>query len=342
MRRNDAIQFKMQSSQEISIMRELCSLTVDFIKTWRTLPVLPWIRAARLHRAGQHDAARHLYEQGLERNPTHPAAFCARLDLAHCLLRGQHFSDAEGHLRLLTLQRPDDRTPYIHLVKSKMWQGHFHEAGLMAIRSARRLHPDPELVGLALWCFMSARSCPELVKEVLSVEKLLPSKGRKDNVLPQGVLGWYWYVQGEYRGGIAELRRVSSFGQQSVEVMLAFAEVLLDAGQVGQAREQLHRALGLRPGYPLTLSLLSQCYLDPDLYEPHYAVQLATEACRASGWRSARFLHILAEALTRTGEYSTAMMMAQKARHEARRVISQYPELAALEELLSDLDSRNL
>lgn len=324
-------------------MRELGVLAVDFIKNWRTLPVLSWVRAARLHRAGRHDAALRFYEQGLERHPTHPAAFFARLDLVDCLLRINRFADAESHLRLLTIQRPDDRTPYVRLVKMKMWQGLFHEAGLMAIRSARRLHPDPELVGLALWCFMSAQSCSELVKEVLTVERLLPPQRRRENVLLQGVLGWYWHAQGEHQRGAAELRRVAlSSGRQSVEVLLAHAEILLHSGHAIPAREQLQRALALRPGYPLTLSLLAQSYLDPDSYEPHYAVQLATEACRSAGWRCARMLHVLAEALNRTGEYSSAMMMAQKARHEARLVISQYPELDALEELLSDLDSRNL
>lgn len=321
-------------------MRDLCRLTVHFIKIWRSLPVLSWIRAALLYRAGCHEAAISLYERGLKRHPIHPAAFCARLDLADCLFRVQRFSDCEEHLRILMLQRPDERAPYLRLVKMKMWQGLFHDAGLVAIRSARRLESDAELVGLALWCFMSARSCPELVRELLAVERLMPSQRRNDGCLLRGVLGWYWYEHGERQKGAAELARVALSGErQSVEVILAFAEVLLNADRVTQARDSLHRALALRPGYPLTLSLLARCYLHTDCYQPHYAVQLATEACRSSGWRSARMLHLLAEAHYRRGEYSTAMMMAQKAHHETRHVPVHYPDLAALEELLSALDS---
>jgi len=35
------------------------------------------------------------------------------------------------------------------------------------------------------------------------------------------------------------------------------------------------------------------------------------------------------------------MMMAQRARHEAQKVVARYTELPALEELISELDSRS-
>jgi hypothetical protein len=52
-------------------------------------------------------------------------------------------------------------------------------------------------------------------------------------------------------------------------------------------------------------------------------------------------LHLYADTQHRLGEYSTAMMMAQRARHEAQQVVARYPELPALEALISQLDSRS-
>mgnify|MGYP006267194269 CR=1 FL=1 len=324
-------------------MYQFFLLSIDFVRAWRTVPKLSWVRAARAHRAGLYEAAVGQYERGLLASPNHPAAFCARLDLAQCLVTLQRFQQAEDHLRLLVLQRPDDRRPYIRLVKLKMWQGLFHEAGLMAIRAAKRFAPDAELIGLAAWCFVSAGSSRELLDEAFELELALSPEERAGESVIQAARNWDWYRDGERKSSVQELHRLShSPRRQSVEAILAYASVLIDLGLVKEAREELNRVLTLRPGYPLTMALLAQCYLNPKSYKPEFAAQLALDACRGSGWRSAQLLHLSADAQFRRGEFSTAKMMAERAHHEARLITSRYPNIAALEELISDLDTQRM
>lgn len=323
-------------------MVNVLKLTLAFVRTWRSAPIIDWIRASRFYRAGLLEAAIPLYERGLHRHSAHNAASFARYELAHCLMRVQRFADAEAHLRLLIIQHPQDREPYVRLVKLTMWQGRFHEAGLMAARAAQRFQPDPELVGLALWCFVSTGGCGELIKEVLELNEQLPIKERQATPLIRAALGWHWYREGEKGIGAREVATVAlSAERHSVEAALTYAEILLEGGHLLLAREQLRRALSLRPGYPLTLGLLAQSYLAAESYQPAHAAELALEACRASGWRSVRLLHLYAETQHRLGEYSTAIMMAHRARHEAQQVVARYSELPALERLISGLDSRS-
>ena len=322
-------------------MFDLFKLTADFVKTWHSAPILSWVRAARLYRAGHYESAIPHYERGLQKHSAHSAASFARYELAHCLLKVQRFAEAESHLRLLILQHPADREPYLRLVKLTMWQGLFHEAGLMAARAAQRFQPDAELVGLALWCFVNTGGCSELIREVLELSQQLPAKERQGTPLIRAALGWHWYHSGEKGLGAREVAGVSlSRERHSVEAILAHAEILLELKHTDVAREHLRRALALRPGYPLTLALLAKTYLVSESYQPDHAAQLALEACRSSGWRSARMLHLYADTQHRLGEYSTAMMMAQRAHHQAQRVVARYPELPALEALISQLDSR--
>ena len=60
------------------------SLYVSWWKSWKTLPVRPWLHGAVEYKAGRYKTAIPYYERGLQSHPHHPASFSARLDLAYC------------------------------------------------------------------------------------------------------------------------------------------------------------------------------------------------------------------------------------------------------------------
>ena len=76
-------------------------------KIWGPLPVVTWVRAAAYYRAGKFSRARDYYLKGLEKYSTHPARYCARIDLAYCLFKLGDLQEAKDHLGYVT-QKPDD------------------------------------------------------------------------------------------------------------------------------------------------------------------------------------------------------------------------------------------
>src|SRR5690349_4984533 len=104
-------------------MLDCFNLYCKWWKTWKTLPVMSWLKAARHYRSGQFANAEVLYKQGLMKHPDHPAQISARLDLAYCLFKNRKLVEAEEQLRYVTTNSPKLREGHMRLARLQLWMG---------------------------------------------------------------------------------------------------------------------------------------------------------------------------------------------------------------------------
>ena len=317
--------------------RKTVGLYLSWWKTWRTLPVRPWIRAAQSYSEGKFDAAQRFYEKGLAKHPHHPANIGARLDLAYCLFRGRRFKDAEAMLRYIIAQAPKVREAYVRLAKLQLWFGQSLEAAWTMRRGLKSLDHDAELVSIFLLAVLENGGPSYLLEEAERALGALPEKERahpKLNVA-QARLAIY---RGNYEEGKRQLIEIASRAHPPIEALMILSEILLHENKIAYARQQLRRALVLSSEHPRVHSLLAISYLKSGLfYNPGFAQQLATTACQSSGWFSPREMHVLAESYYHSGDKEGALVVASRAKQVGTRLFGSYKQVRMLEKLIDSI-----
>ena len=141
--------------------------------------------------------------------------------------------------------------------------------------------------------------------------------------------------KGEY-----ELERIVALKGAPLEAFTSLGELLLGQGRVAEARQWLKRALTERPDNPLVQSLIARTYIKSGpFYNADFGVQLATLACKNSGWVSPREMHVLAEAYLHTGDKMSALLIASRAKEVGSRVLGSYRDVKILDRMIQDLSA---
>ena len=322
-------------------MLSYLSLTRNWWRTWRTLPVITWVRAAALYRAGNFVQAQKMYEKGLEKYRGHPAEYCARLDLAYCLFKIREFEEAEKHLRYVVTNYPNSREGYVRLAKLQLWTGHPLDASWTVRRAIRQLELDAELVAYFIISVLENGGPSYLIREALEAcDKVGNNRDNPDFVAACARLDM---IRGNEEKGRQELEALTKRIDVSFQALILFAEVLLSEGEITRARRELKRAMQAEPENPRVLSLFAEVYLsDGAFYNPQFAVQLATQACQNTNWTSPRAMHVLAESFYATGDKVSALVMASKARKEGTRLLGEYKDVRNLDRLIENLTGQSL
>lgn len=315
-------------------------------KTWGTLPVTPWIKAASLYRSGNFADAAKKYRDGLARFAHHPARFCARLDLAYCLFRTGDLKGAEAELRFAAAHAPESREAHLRLGQFLVWVGRPLEAAWVLRRAIKFVAPDAELAATLLSAAIDGCGPRYLVKDALEAVRQaeqsqnVTERGEKKLRVARAKL---LLSKGDYDRARTQLARLSCDGYTCLDAVLAFSEILIREGKVSFARQQLRRGLSAAPHHPRVLSLLAESYLKPgQFFNADYAAQLATNACQCSDWSSPREMHILAEAHLLRGDKIAALLMASKAKEAGSRLLGAYPQASSLNALIQDLSTGTL
>lgn len=309
--------------------------------TWRTLPVISWVKAANLYRAGNFNEAEIHYARGLKRYAHHPAQFCARLDYAYCLFKSKKFDEAEKQLRTVISGLPKIAEGYLRLARLQLWTGHSLDAAWTARRGIAEVGALPELAALFLYSVVENGGPQYMLREALKaaedveaehdhapLKKLIAARARQA------------YVDSKSEGALKDLRDIAEEKDAPFEAILMYAETLLDMERVAEARQELRRALGAAPEHPRVLSLLAETYLRSGIfYEPNYAQQLAAAACQCTNWQSPREMHILAEAYYHSGDKIAALVTASKAKQVGSRILGEYKDVKNLDRLIESLSS---
>lgn len=309
--------------------------------TWKSIPVLSWVRAALLYKAGRFEQAISMYNKGLERHPRHPARYCARLDKAYCLFKLKRFEEAETILRQVIVELPRSREAHIRLARLHMWTGNYLEAAWCARRALLSVPHDAELVAIFLISLLENGGPSYLVNDAIG-EFLKANPPANDPILDVARACLLMH-RGEREKAVTLLNEVVALPNPPFEAYMYLGEALLKNGQASQARKQLRMALTLAPEYPRLLSLCAESYfVGGTFYNPDYARQLATTAAQNANWLSPWAMHTLAEAYRLSGDRMAALIMASKAKEVGIERLGSYRNSKRLDDLIDNLSSTTL
>lgn len=289
------------------------SVFVNWWRNWRTLPVKEWIKAAHNFEKGDFLAARGYYEIGLKRCLDHPARHSARLDYAYCLYRIGDCQSAMVQLNGLIADRQQLRSSYLLLARIESVLGHNDEA-LAAVACCLELFPeDPRTLSCFIHIGIAAKVDLQKLEwareQLITIKSELPLEDSKVLMIDTALADFEIRLGDELRGEQL-LARVLATGKAPFEAIVLRAQRLLETGRVLPSRELLARAIRLGPRDPRPSLMLAKSYLLPDgSFEPAWAVQHATEACRVSSWQHTECLAVLAEAHEALGDSSTAELL---------------------------------
>ncbi|MBX7144153.1 MAG: tetratricopeptide repeat protein [Oligoflexia bacterium] len=323
---------------------ESIGLVVKWWKTWRTLPVFAWVKAAAMYRQGKFVDAERLYRKGLRTSHSHPAQYCARLDLSYCLFRMGKLEAAEEELQKVVAMLPNSREAQLRLARLQLWRGESLQAAWTMRRALRNLAPDVEMASLFLGAAIDARAPKYLLEEALrtlqSVQTDDDSDVRAKAFVARAQMIMRRPGTPEHQLARTQLAQVASRPGAPFECVIAFGEVLIEEGKVALARRLLRRALHASSEYPRLLSLLAETYLrSGTFYNADYARQLATTACQKTSWTSPREMHILAEAFYHCGDKISALVVASRAKELGSKLLGSYTHSRTLDDLISNLSS---
>lgn len=311
----------------------------NWYQTWKSLPVVSWIRAADFYRNGEFETALRYYQKGLKRHPFHEAGYCARLDMSYCLFKLGRFAEAKEELKLILSQVPTLREAYLRLARLQMWIGENLEAVWTMRRALREVPHDGELVALFTIAALEHGAPGYLIKEAESAFHELSEderRGRKVEVAATRLE----MLRGDYQKGRSRLAALASGPNAPFEAVIVYAEILLKEGRVAIARQQLRRALMVAPNHPKVLTLFAQSYLKSGPYHnADFARQLATSACQNSGWMGPESLHVLAEAYQALDDKLSALATAVRAKEAGSKLLSGYKNVRNIDLLIATLSN---
>lgn len=311
----------------------------SWYQTWKTLPIIPWIKAAELYREGEFSKAAELYRKGLQRHPYHEAGYCARLDLAHCLFKQGQYAEAKDELKSIMNQVPSLREAYVRLARIQMWVGESLEAAWTMRKALREVPHDGEIVALFTTATLEHGAPGYLVKEAEEAFHKL-SEAEKANKKMEVAAARLEMLRGDYQKGRSRLASLASGPAAPFEAVVSYGETLLKEGRVAIARQQLRRALMVVPNHPRVLGLFAESYLKSGPYQnADFARQLATSACQNSGWMSPEALHTLAEAYKCLDDRLSALATAVRAKEAGSKLLSGYRNVRDIDALIEVLST---
>ena len=309
-------------------------------RTWHTLPVVPWVRAAAFYRAGRFELALQQYEHGLTLHVGHPAEQCARLDLAYCYFKTRNFDHAEKHLRSVTVQVPTCTEAFLRLAKLQRWTGRPMEAAWTIRRALRECRLEADLVAELMIAVVENGGPTYLVREALEGFQKLSHDQKIEPKVVAAKAKMSLLRGGDLDRSRAILGEICRRADCPIDAYILFAEILLLDDKISHCRHELKRALQIETDNPRVLSLIAESYLrSGPFYNPDYALQLSTSACQASGWRSPREMHILAESYYHVGDRMSALVIAGKAKDAGTKLLGEYKDVKNLERLIESLSS---
>jgi len=272
-------------------------LVIGWWKLWKTLPVADWIRGAEFFRSSEFKRASFYYSRGIKKYPKHKAVACARLDFAYCLYQLNDLGIAAQELEKLVSDGSYMKDALLLLTKLQLVLGNNKNASA-TIKKCLSLYPDDVQVALCYAHVMYESDSPaqsmKLVKDFINTFREKLSLEDPMHVAVDTALAYYECWFGDEEVGERLLSRALASGLAPFEAIVLRGERWVEQGRVTQGREQLERACKYCPADPRPYVRLAESYLlEGELFEPEYAVQLATVACKRSNWQNQECLETL-------------------------------------------------
>lgn len=287
-----------------------------WFKTWGTWPVHSWILAASAFRRGHYRLARKCYLRGIERHPEHRAKKYAILDCGTC---AWHLGDIEQAIELLTrLSEPEQSLKEGSLLCAWLQESAGDLQGAEnTLQQAIENFPDDISVlsaslHLQIRLYADRSSVQGLRDRLLSlVSGKVPSES--DVAEGQGALAHFTarYID-SYRGERA-LSALLALNRGSLNVVMAYADLMFEKRNFVAARELYRRAVSVSPLDPRPLMKLAQVHLaigrKRDLMN---ALVLAKSAADLSKYRNLECLETLKNAYIYCGDTLNSELIGER------------------------------
>lgn len=329
-----AISFQMLS---VSNLYQYISLACAQSILSGRMPVFTWVKGDLYLRNQQHTTAITLYQTGLERNGAHPLAASYRLKLGTALFHERKILDAEKELLKLLSIEPAHTSALTHLVKIYRWCGRDLEAAWLLHNSAKSSPLTEELQ--ALFCLSVFDSGEDALwsdaEEIVSQFSLQTLNALR----PQLALARYEQVMGRQGRSLDILMHILRMPIPHPDAAVYASQICIKEQKFDQAKELLTQILKVVPDHPRSNSLFAELYLKSgENFNATFALQLALNSCKASGWISVREMRILAEAYYHAGEKFSALLVARRAKNVAESLVDNRELTQALDHLIESLD----
>ncbi len=292
----------------ISEVRALCSDGLLWMRIWKTVPVLAWMKAAEAYRTGNFGNAVEYYRKGLSKYSSHPAHFSARFDLAYCLERLGHYDEAIQELNYLIKLRCDLPEAYLSQVKLLSYMGKYSNA-FETIEIAKAVFPDNLEILIRYFDLLmeldiqldEIKSTKSKIDELNKAIIRTTDDNYRDVIYTQKIksealvsLAHYEYFYGDEIKSDQMLSQILTSGVVSKRAYLLKGQKLLNNSRIIQARELFRKAFAVDPLDPIPQMLIAETYAtSTDQDEIKWAVQLAESACKSSKWNNPEVIETL-------------------------------------------------
>jgi tetratricopeptide (TPR) repeat protein len=295
-------------------------LRIKWVKTWKSWPVATWVKAASEYRRGHFGLAVKYYLKGIERYPSHPARWCARIDLARCYFELGQLGDSIKQLEIVVEGVPSSRRAGLRLARLYSWTGNRWSALSILIKLNKVYPKDIEVAAALAMTALDLGEGRQLRALAQSALQVFDAKELSHPSLEVARAALAIH-RGDLARGRAVLMSLVSRRQVPVAAHVYLAKLLMCKGQYMMARGELRRALYKEARHPRVLCLLAEIYLEPGaLFNPEYAQQLAIRAVQNSIWASPREIYILARVYCELGDKMSALLVANQAKEVGTRL----------------------
>lgn len=299
---------------------EFVQIRYRWLKTWKSMPVNAWLRGDAMLKAGKYSAAIESYEKGLAEARLHRAAPAISLRLSHCYCKTGKFREALKVLAQIISEHRDFRDAYVWKSRLELWLCRPKDSIFTIEKAMSFISGDSEIAALYLLSTIDA-GLNGVAHEEAHVAARMAAAREKASPLLRLALARYDYAHGLRKKGKLIITQICSAKNAPVEALIALGEIYLREGNVLFCRNYLRRALAVSPQHPRTQTLIAESYLmEGPGYQPEYALQLASNACKNSLWENPQAMHVLAEAFYQCGKKTDALLVANKAREIGSRI----------------------
>lgn len=219
-------------------------------------------------------------------------------------------ADATDYYAKLIRTDPDDGWAYGNRARAWSLKGE-HEKAVADLTEAIRVQPDPSLYVMRGRAYRMKKDYDKAIADYTEALQIDP-----DNPVALNNRGNARRLKGEYDKALADLDEALRIDPKYAVAYDTRGDVWVAKGEYSKALKDYSEALRLdpkNPGYAASLARLLAACPDDKLRDGKRALELATKACEATGWKSGDALDALAAATAEAGDFDKAAGFQKKA-----------------------------
>lgn len=317
-------------------MIQFLKACIKWQKTWHTMPVFDWVKAANLYKKGQYYHAAKLYKKGMESHSHHIAFKSAQNDYLICLMKTGEYLLCASYLERLVSDDNCEQKYLLQLASIYLRFGEVKKRQELLIKCVQKYGIDEFNIAQIIHSSIDAGEINYFSSKLrLSLGKI------KKNIFINTAISRWNYQLNMSAANRATIANLAAQSNAPLEAQLIYADILRQEDRYDYARKHYVKAMVIAPRDPRPYIGNAKCLLYLGLeHHINSALGMALEAVRLSCWKNHMALQILAECYVKTGDKITALMVADLAVTASKREQNQVSEELTL--LYNSLSQENM